>query len=257
MTKEEDLSVLESVDLSEVEPDVSPLGGDIPEEPLMSDPEWSNFVMGHFVDDELDKDGKPLVHGLRRVVRKLLGPVLESEPDVIQCPAFIPGNERLTLLQPAVVKHRVRVLMCRLESGMSAAYPITFAEVADVYFGNTDPNFVRYATAMASTRAEARCLRKMLQLRCVASEETTNLPVEDASVDGFITPTQVTFLNVLCKRCDIDLMKFISSGKNQYTRVQDVPFARAVKMVEVLSGYQTDPSKIPDNIKGYDSCWMS
>lgn len=225
-------------------------------EPKMTDPGWHDFVIRHFSDDELDPDGRPLVHGLRRVAHLLLGPILESEPEVVQSPAFVPTAERLTLLQPAVVKYRIKLLMCRLEQGMQAAYPVTFGEVADVYYGNCDPEFARFATATAATRAEARCLRKMLRLRTIAAEESTAVPLQEAAIDGFISPTQLSFINVLCRRCDIDVMKYVNSGKKQYERIQDVPFGTAVKMVEHLSGIQTS-GKTPADLKCYNPNWLA
>ena len=47
----------------------------------------------------------------------------------------------------------------------------TFAEVADVWHGNTDDLFCAHPVATACTRAEGRALRKALKLRVLAAEE--------------------------------------------------------------------------------------
>ena len=228
------------------------------DEPSMSDPEWSDFVMKHFTDGELDENGRPLVAGLRRVARLLLGPILESKARVVQPPSLLPGFERLSMLQPAVVEYTIKILMCRLEQGMDAAYPIEFTETADCYFGNVgDVEFGRYLTAMAATRAEGRALRKALQLSVIASEEKSVLPVAEAAVDGMIAPEQINFINSLCFRLDIDVLKYINSGKRKYARIEDVPYGVAAKMVEHLSSLQNNRENVPDNIRGYNKSWRS
>jgi hypothetical protein len=217
-------------------------GADDGAEPRMDSPDWSPWVMRHFAEDEVDRDGNPMVHGLRRVTRLLLGPILYSGADPVQAPSFAPGFEKLGILQPAVVAYTVKVLMCRPDVPQMPAYEVTFKDVADVYHGNTDPDFARHATATAATRAEARCLRKLLQLKSVASEEKTLVPTFEAAQDGMITPTQVNFLNILCHRNDINVMKFVNMGKTKYDRVEDVPYGTAALMVEHLSGFQNDPT---------------
>jgi hypothetical protein len=201
-------------------------------------------------------DGNPMVHGLRRVARLLLGPVLYSGAHVCQAPSYAPGFEKLGILQPAVVSYTVKILMCRPDDPWSR-YEVTFKDAADVYFGNTDPDYARHATATAATRAEARCLRKALQLKSVAAEEKTLVPTFEAAQDGMIIPTQVNFLNVLCHRNNINVMKFVNMGKTKYDRVEDIPYGTAALMVEHLSGFQNDPTKVPDAIRGYDKNWSS
>lgn len=225
-------------------------------EPDMTDPAWSEFVLKHFEENELDPTGKPLVHGLRRVTHLLLGPILKSFAHTVQAPAFIPGNERLTMLQPAVVEYHIEVLNGRVGPG-EEAYLVQVSDVADVYYGNTDAMFARFPTATAATRAEARCLRKLLRLKTPAAEEMTTVPVEEASVDGFITPTQLSFLNNLCRRCNINGAKYINLGKKKYERAHDISFNAAIKMAEHLSGLQNEPGNIDEKLKGYDHTWLS
>ncbi len=231
-------------------------------QPSMSDPRWSDYVLSQFTDEETDDEGHPYVHGLRRVARLLIGPVLKSYPITKQCPTFVPGPDGTTLqgadgrtvLQPAVVEHRLVMLNCIREEGASP-FEVEVGDVADVYFGNCEPFFARFPTAVASTRAEARCYRKLLLLRKVSAEEVTRVPIEEASVDGFIVPSQISFLNILCQRTDIDAMKFINMGKTKYPSVDRVPHAVAIKMVEHLSGFQNDPGKIPESVRGYKKDW--
>jgi hypothetical protein len=113
-----------------------------PDEPLMEDPEWSDFVMSHFTPNELDPQGCPKVHGLRRVSRKLLGPVLYSGANVVKATEFVPGLENVGQLQPVTVEYTLKILMVReCPTGMDG-YEVTYKDVADAYFANTDPDFL-------------------------------------------------------------------------------------------------------------------
>jgi hypothetical protein len=227
-----------------------------PEEPLMTSPEWSEWVMSHFTERELDPNGNPLVHGLRRVTRLLLGPILYSGVEPIQAPSFLPGYEKVGIMNPAVMGYKLTILMCRTENPSMPAYQVTYTDAADVYFGNTDPDYARHASATAATKAEARCYRKALQLRAVASEELTVVPTFNAAVDGLIVPEQVNFIAALCARNDINVMKFINSGRKKYAEISEVPYGTAAQMVEHLSNLQ-NRGNIPEDVRGYDKNWRN
>lgn len=258
LTPEEE-GILSVADLADVEPEEVAYAGKEESESesegvCMTDPKWSEYVMREFEEDELDPNGRPFVRGLRRVARKVLGPILESRAKVIQPPQLSTG-EKTALMHPATVEYTVKFLWCRLEPGMDSAYQVYFTDCADVYFGNTDPDFARHASATAATRAEARCLRKALQLKGIAAEESTLVPLEESSPTGGITPTQVTFVDILCQRNDINVLKYIGSGKHKFEKITDVKFSVAQQMMEHLSGLQNDRTKIKPEWKGYDPNW--
>lgn len=255
----EEEGLLDSVDLNDLDPNdegvLRPPSGKLKKieednEPLMTDAGWTAYVMSYFENNEVDKDGNPRVHGLRRVASLLLGPILVSRAKVIQAPTYA-GGERGTMLTPAVVEHTIRILMCHAGEGRPP-YEAEYTEAADVYFGNTDLEYARHATATASTKAEARALRKLLHLNTVSAEEVTRVPLAEASVTGEISPTQINFLQILCQRNDINLMRFINSGKGKYESVKDVPGAQALKMVQFLSECQRDKSKVKPEWKGWE-----
>lgn len=260
LSREEE-EILSVADLTDVAPEMeSEFIGSVEEEAeddevKMTDPEWSEYVMREFTDDELDPNGRPFVHGLRRVARKLLGPILLSHAHVVQAPQLTSGD-KMSILQPATVEYTVKFLWTRLQAGQSEAYEATFTDCADVYFGNTDPDFARHASATAATRAEARCLRKALQLNHIAAEETTLVPLEDASPNGQINSTQINFVDMLCRRNDINMLKYLAAGKQKkYEKIEDVPFTIAQQMMEHLSGLQNNRSNIKPEWKGYDPNW--
>jgi hypothetical protein len=219
-------------------------------EPAMTDPGWHDFVMKQFAPDELDEDGRPFVTGLRRVARKLLGPILESAAEVVCPPQFVQDAERGRILGPATVHYRLTFNWSKLDDGEGAAYPVTFTDCADVFFGNTDPEYARHASATAATRAEARCYRKALQLkRTIAAEEATAVPVEESGVGGKITASQITFLKLLAERTQVDLMKFVNSGRRSYDRLEDIPYDSAREMNRVLSEMFNGERDTPEAIK--------
>lgn len=212
-------------------------------EPRMTDPAWPGFVMRQFEEDELDPEGCPLVHGLRRVARLLLGPVLVSQTRVVQAPGQ----------GPATAEHTLQILVDRDADG--AAYPATFGDCADVHAGNADPEFARHATATASTRAEARCYRKALLLRKVSAEEKTRIPFDEPDPDGPLKESQINFIHNLCRRLDVDVMKYLAQGRKKYKKIEDVTYAVAQVMAEHLNSFQADPSKIKASIKGFKPDW--
>src|SRR4051794_38377276 len=46
---------------------------------------WNDYVMGEFQENEVE-DGRPKVNGLRRLTRKLIGPILRGEANTKQFP---------------------------------------------------------------------------------------------------------------------------------------------------------------------------
>jgi hypothetical protein len=225
-----------------------------PDEPLMEDPEWSDFVMSHFTPNELDPQGCPKVHGLRRVSRKLLGPVLYSGANVVKATEFVPGLENVGQLQPVTVEYTLKILMVReCPTGMDG-YEVTYKDVADAYFANTDPDFLRHAAATCATKSESRCYRKALMLNKVSADELTRVPAADAALNGLITPTQINFLKILCARNNVNLLKFVNAGEKQYRSVTDVSYGTAAKMVEHLNKLQ-NTGTVPEALQGYDKDW--
>jgi hypothetical protein len=107
---------------------------------------------------------------------------------------------------------------------------------------------------MASTRAEARCLRKALQIRGVASEEKSEVPTFNSGIDGKITRDQINFINILSKRNNVNAWAFMNAGKKKYESLADIPFGIAAMMVEHLSGFQ-NKGIVPPDLIGFKEGW--
>jgi hypothetical protein len=209
---------------------------------------WSAWVMTHFTEDEF-ADGKVTTDGLRRVVEKVLGPILYSKTTVYQSPSCLNGFH-------ACVGHEVTILWMHPDPGM-AEHERVFSDVADVYKGNLpDERFARFASATAATRAEGRALRKALRLkRVIAAEEASSIPIEDAGLDGKITKSQISFINTICSRINVNVIGFINSYV-QHEDIESIPYNIALQIEEKLSEWQGNLKSIPKELIGYDKNWQ-
>lgn len=220
--------------------------------PSCTDPEWHDYVMGHFENNE-QIEGRPLVAGLRRVAELLIGRITFSGPTQI----FPPQNDR-------TIRSTV-VWTTTFEDGSS------FSDVADVWEGNTDDAFCAFSTATAATRAEARSLRKALRIRGVAAEECTKKDtaksikaisqinsVEGGTTGEFneedrMTESQSNLLDVMGSKHNINIEKLFKSvfDLDVKRKINKSQASDAIKKMNEFRG----ASSFPDDIKGYSSDW--
>jgi len=225
--------------------------------PDMLSPEWHDYAMSHFEDNELI-DGNPVCAGLRRVSELLLGTIVESGPDVVFPASDNDGPGRATVVFKVVFNWK------------NLGYYKTFKEVADVWHGNTDDLFCAHPVATASTRAEGRALRKALKIRALAAEELARKDIVEIvqksvskSTDGEydpddrITPQQIQFIDKRCALLDISVTNFINSGENNYRSINDVKRDRAKNMIKLLNQYQNETKLVPEAVAGYNEDWRN
>ena len=221
-----------------------------------TDPEWNDYVLGHFEKNEMFEK-MPLCNGLRRVAELLMGRIVFSGPTQVFPPQG--GNE----IGRATVVWRIE-----FEDGSA------FSDVADSWEGNTDDTFCVYNTATAATRAEGRALRKALRIRVVAAEEVTkkntaaiaksiSLTKSIASTEGEyndserMTEKQENFIgNIKCKQLNVDVIKFFKEVLKVDIK-KKVTKGQASDAIQKLNEYQANKSLIPDSITGYDSDWRN
>ena len=214
--------------------------------PVIGSSEWNDYVMSHFQKNELI-DGNPICAGLRRVAELLLGDVVESGPTEVFPATDNNGPGRATVVYQVVFNW--------MNSGMFK----TYREVADVWHGNTDDLFCAHPVATASTRAEGRVLRKALKIRCLAAEELAKKDIVEivqqtvptVEEDDRISQQQVQFIDTKCKQLDINVVKFINIGENNYDSINDIDKNCAKLMIKYLNSYQNGVTDIPESIKSY------
>lgn len=215
------------------------------EKPSFNSPEWNDYVLSLFTNEEL-VDGNPTVDGLRRVTELVLGKIVSTKVDIVQSPTMSNGY-------CCVLKYKIKIITEDEEKNT-----LSYEAAADCSASNCDARFAVFATAVAETRAEGRVLRKALRLRkVIAAEEAAAVPHEDSLSDGKITPTQIKFIEVLCQRNDINIVKYLSAAKDfKFTgRLEDIPYKSAVTVIAHLSEMQRNNASISPKFKGFEQEW--
>lgn len=228
--------------------------------PHQLSPEWHDHVMSQFQDYELveiNGERYPNCYGLRRVVELLIGDIVESKPTNLIISPDSTGNNpgRVTCIYEVTIRDH--------DTGALKKY----GDVAEVFSLNCDDLFLAYPAATAVTRAEGRCLRKLLKVRCVAAEELTRnknvgeavrAVIKSAPTDGSyqaqnedpITGAQIRAIQSRCAAMSIDANKFINMGEKTYSKIEDITKLTASNMIKLLNKYQNNESPIPANILG-------
>ena len=211
---------------------------------------WHPFVMSLLDETELN-EGYPKADGLRRVGELLLGDIIDSKPTEV---FPVNGNS----LGRATVSYSITFKWWDDSTR-------TYADVADVFndgqYGNIDDNFIVYALATASTRAEGRALRKALKLKvCTAEEISDKVKVKvsgSISVDDAITQNQIKFMNTRCKQLDVDVMRLVNSNGERYDRIERLTKKQASTLIEMLNSAGRGESEIPKEVLGYQENWRN
>jgi hypothetical protein len=223
------------------------------DEPHQLSPEWHDYVMSKFTDTELveiNGERYPNCYGLRRVVELLIGEIVESKPTNLIVSSDSTGTSpgRVTCVYEVAIRSH--------DSGQIKRY----GDVAEVFSLNCDDLFLAYPAATAVTRAEGRCLRKLLKVRCVAAEELTRNknvgeavrtaiksgPTDGSYQDGDpITGAQIRAMQKICSQMKIDVSKFINMGEKTYSRPEDITKKTAINMIKLLNDYQNNSRPVP------------
>lgn len=222
--------------------------------PSMLSSEWHDFAMTLFEESELVDGQYPLVAGLRRVAEVALGPIVFSGPTQVFPVQRDDHHGRATV-----------VFTVEFANGQR------FAEVADSWEGNTDDMFCAFAVAIASTRAEARALRKALKIKGVAAEELTkkdtakivrDISSKRESSDGDydeqsrMSDAQFNFIDIKCRQLNIDGKKLFKDIFNSDSN-KKVSKKVASDIIDKLNDYQRDKKSIPEAIVGYQEEWRN
>ncbi len=164
-------------------------------------PEWTQYVLGMFMDDELD--GKnPRVEGLRRVAEEVIGEIIEEGCDLVAPPTQ--DNEMRACVKAWIV--------FAIDEGTTKRYEA----LADAYSGNCLNEYGSYITAMADTRAKGRCLRNALKLkRVVAAEEIdpSLVAFNEGNKSDPADPSQLTAIRIVSNRIDRSISDVLTETK--------------------------------------------
>lgn len=207
------------------------------EVPNQSDSNWTEYVLSQLTDIEKDKE-YPKADGLRRLVEKLISPIVSMQTTVIQAP-------QQSNMMTSTVKTTVT-----LENGQS------YEAVTDVQKDHLQHPFDKHISAIAETRAEGRAYRKILRLQNIVTKEEM---VADTNLDDSkMNRTQIQFLDVMCgnSRLNINVKKLFETViPKKLTDIKQHTNEDVQTVFGILSGYQEDMSKIPAEIRGYTPSW--
>jgi hypothetical protein len=201
-----------------------------------TDPAWSDYVMSLFVANEL-KDGKPRVHGLRRVGKLVLGDTYGVTAEIVDTPSEYNG--------------RRYVARCRIDIYKMGS----FEDVGDC---SLDDNraFSQYPAALALTRAEARVLRKVLKLNVCAAEEITNESDDDDKAPwnpdvepDMVTQQQLNYMTNQCKKLKINTTAFAKKYGSPTGEFKNISSEVAQNMITELNGYMKVGVEVPVELR--------
>jgi hypothetical protein len=226
-----------------------------PKRPRYVDPEWHSFVMSQFVPEELDNHGNPKVDGLRRVAEGLLGEIVESRPVQSSSAPDLAAVNWLLVIAWACDNPYVDI---------GSSTPLqnrTFGAFADASLVNCKPPYNKFLASMSDTRAEAKCLRRALRLRCIASEEaemgetnTFDEKVSDGSYkgDALINDQQAMMINVISQRLDISVDKLVEKTFPGKT-IKNITKENAANIIVLLNKFQSSVKEgsesVPEDLK--------
>lgn len=221
---------------------------------IYNSPEWQEYIMRQFVDTELI-DGNPTYDGCRRVVEIVLGPIINSEVKQYS-PSTIESKGTATVV------YALDIFITN-ESHPLVNQSVHIEDIADVGPLNTLPPYSNHPSATASTRAEGRCLRKILRLtHIITAEESDDRAKEEVTADDWapddpIADNQIQVIDMMCKRLNINVMQFVNSGLNRYASINNVPKSIAQRMLQELNKIQRKIKPSPATVGFYDSEWRT
>jgi hypothetical protein len=215
-----------------------PIEDNAEKKPRPTEPEWVEYVLDHLADHELS-EGNPTTDGLRRVTEKIYGQILESDTDVLEIPKQ-PYTGKVTAKHTLVIEKYDGTI-------------IKVSACVDVVGEKLPAPFNRHLVATACTKAEGKALRRALKIRVQTAEELTTENDEEFNTNEPINDQQIMAIKTLCKRNDVDLIKFVKAFSHKPKTIKDVKNLEGRLMINKLSGYQREGT--PEELAGYDENW--
>lgn len=239
--------------LENVEEDVDGMSPIIGEIPTYGSEKWNEYVMSQFNDNELI-GGAPTCDGCRRVVEKLIGPIISTQIVNNTAPCLANAGTATVSVNITVV------ITNENHPAFNICGRIVVEDIADVNRDNTDAPYNLHQSATAATRAEGRALRKLLRLTNVITAEEKSEKTEsdiDWVPDDPITNDQINVIDMMCGsgRLNIDVMGFINSGRKVYANIGEVGKSTAQKMIQELNAIQRKVKPRPSGLDIYKVNW--
>lgn len=213
--------------------------------PSENSPEWSDWVMTLFSEKEKRED-MPTCDGLRRVFKMVIGDIVSCDITVIKSPT--------TTDQTATVS-------CHINYSKHGSTKMrSVSDAVDVNPDNTPWPYCKSSVATASTKAEARALRKALGLvRVYAAEEIqegmnsdeVNTNVTDSNRP--ISDSAKIAINTMCNRLSVKPSKLFAFMGIQKEDVSNLTYSESHAVLAKLNAFTRGEANggesTPDSIK--------
>lgn len=210
---------------------------------------WSDWVMSLFGDHEKRED-MPTCDGLRRVFKLVIGDITETYVDVVKAPTSTD--------QTATVRCSITYIK---HNGGSRTRCIS--DAVDVNQDNTPWPYCKSSVATASTKAEARALRKGLGLvRVYAAEEIQEGMNSDeitaVSSDGNkpISDSAKIAINTMCNRLSVKPSKLFAFMGIEKQDVANLSYSESHSVLARLNAFTRGEANggesVPEQIKSQE-----
>lgn len=221
--------------------------------PKPTDPKWVDYVLDQLADHELIS-GSPTTDGLRRVTEKVFGEIVESDTTILEIP-------KLAFSGKASAKHTLRIRKYGHTREAQSTWEqnddfITVSACVDVLGERLPSPFNQHLVSTACTRAEGKALRRALKIRVQTAEELANSDDDDSkTLKEPINDQQIVAIKTMCKRNDVDLIKFVRSYPNsdKVASIREVKNLEGRLMINKLSSFQREGT--PEEFAGYNDNW--
>lgn len=212
--------------------------------------------MSKLNEDEIfngDKGPAPRLHGLRRLAK----PYIHSEESKVNALIVVPreyvrtvktlnGSDDIMSQSEVVGTHNFP--MASVTFSITLVDGRTFSDSADAFFSNCEA-LALFPTAVASARAEARCLRKVLGIKQHAAEEIVDKdPGEELAPDDDspIKPEQSKLIDKQIKSLPDFSLKDLLEGitiREDVFSVEELTTGEARKALRMLNDYKKKAKK--------------
>jgi hypothetical protein len=171
------------------------------------------------------QEGRPTANGLRRVIKYYTSfDIVGTEVNVVQSPN--PENRNRTT---------VTCKISYIDRNNNPEFVRTLQDAADCNYENTKAPFNKFPTATASTMAEGRCYRKLLNLNTITAEESID---QDPQI---------------LKQIEDEENSVKSANDNQITTIKNMCAKFKIHPHKILEVFEK--TEVPEDLKQWNAKW--
>lgn len=211
-----------------------------------TDPRWTDYVLGQLEADE-KQDDNPKADGLRRLVEKLIGPIISTEIDCKCVPTDgnAASNNSATVIAKVVVMNR--------HLGNKPSVTMSSGDASSL---SCPHPYNKFLTPIAETRAKVRCYKEILRLKNVVSADE----IQGVSQDhpNQISDNQVNLIDSICKRLNLSVKHAVLTAmgdKNVKPIIGKYTKLEGADIIDKLTKFSNSGKPKSDDAPDYDAGW--